>query len=267
MLGGLQEGFETNIKVKIVFKPVQQCQLIDEDSSQHKTAGGYQPFGWHLTITTKDALEVLVEVLHSHRAQLMEDAPHLFACVCFRTLSSVCCHQPPPPQHTQRSQRRSVVMLVSQHIAHIGRQLSHQLFSLGTIVMVGRGELSCEWYPHTANHRYQVEFPPIHPTMITRFGPMSLGVNQGVRHFSRLAVLFVPYTTPGTQHCAIGSHRSATGGPGLDKLYQMASQAANLSRQLVRQRLQAALPGAASRVASIFHKQQAQSLHLRSGLL
>src|SRR5437660_1311005 len=103
MLGSLQEGFETNIKLKPMFKAIQQRQLIDEDSPQGETAGGNKPFGRYLPIPTKDALEVLVEVLHCYRAQFVEDASHILAAahISFRRLASMRCHQPPPSQHTQ----------------------------------------------------------------------------------------------------------------------------------------------------------------------
>lgn len=137
MLGSLEEGFETNIKIKVVFKPIQQGQLIDEDSTQSKTTGGYQPFGRHLTIPPKDALEMLIEVLHRYRTQLVEHTPHFFTHIGIGAFTSMRRYQQAPSQHTQSSEHRSVVMLIAQHNAHVLRQFVYQFLSLGAIIVVG----------------------------------------------------------------------------------------------------------------------------------
>src|SRR3989442_13274989 len=115
-----------------MFKAIQQGQLIYEDSSQSKPTGGNQPPRRHLSMPSKDALEVLVEVLYRKRekareserkrekareserkrAQLVEDTPHFYPCVGVWVSPILPRHQPPPIERAQRSHQRRVAMAV-----------------------------------------------------------------------------------------------------------------------------------------------------------
>ena len=59
-----------------MLKTIQQRQLIEQDGAQRKAAGVAQALRRYLTVAIEDALELLVEVLDGHRAQLMQDVPH-----------------------------------------------------------------------------------------------------------------------------------------------------------------------------------------------
>src|SRR5439155_11666401 len=100
----------------------QQRQLIDKHTTQCEAAHTHQAAHMHLGVPIEDALEVLIEVLDSQRAQLVEDTPHLSTHIIPGPLASVSSHQPPPFEGAYGSQQRGVVVLVSQHIAYIGWQ-------------------------------------------------------------------------------------------------------------------------------------------------
>src|SRR5207247_476696 len=104
-------------------------------------------------------------------------------------------------------------------------RLIGQFGGFDTIISIDCDKFGNQWYPHIAYHRDQMEFPPIHPAMPTRLGPMRLcfGINGGMRHFSFsfsfscFPMLLVPHSSSGFQSRAVSSYRSPTGGPGLNK--------------------------------------------------
>ena len=79
--------------------------------------------------------------------------------------------------------------------------------------------------------------------MPARFGPMSFGINRSVGEFAFLAVLLMPDAAASPQQGTIDGHRSPAGGPGLDQVEQMPTQAANLGRQRIGDGFQASFPG------------------------
>jgi hypothetical protein len=230
---------------------VQQSQLIHENGTQCKTTGGHQPTSGYLSMPIKDAFEVLVEILDCHRAQFVEDASHFYSIVIVgvRVRPMLGGYQPPPLESAYCPHQWRVVMSVSQHVPYAGRQRAlakpYKLGSFDAIVMIGRGKLSSQRYPHVSYYRNEVEFPPIHPPVPTRFGPMSLSVNGGVRHFALFSMFAVPYSAFGSEYRAVGGSRSAASGPGLDQGHQMATQSTNLSRQSVRKGFEATFPRSA----------------------
>ena len=58
-----QECFETDAQRQLVLKAIQECQLIDKHRAQREPLRVEQSFRRDLTVTVKDALEMLVEVL------------------------------------------------------------------------------------------------------------------------------------------------------------------------------------------------------------
>ena len=59
---------------------------------------------------------------------------------------------------------------------------------------------------------------------------MGFRINRGMGKFPLLAMLLMPDTASGWQGGAIDGHGSPAGGPGLDQVEQMLTQAANLCR-------------------------------------
>ena len=94
---------------------------------------------------------------------------------------------------------------------------------------------------------HQVQLPAVDPAVPARLGPVRLGVDGGVRHHPRLAVLLVPDAAPGAQHGAVDRGRPPAGRPGPEQGDQVPPEAGDLRRQRVRQRRQPPLPGAARR--------------------
>src|SRR5260370_25548515 len=95
---------------------VQQCQLIDEHTTQSKAASGNQAFGRHLGVSVEDAFEMLVEVLDREGTQLVENASHLAPCIIALTAASMSSYQPPLSEHTHSPQHRRVIVLISKPI-------------------------------------------------------------------------------------------------------------------------------------------------------
>ena len=56
---------------------VPEGKLVDEDRAEGEAAGVGQALGRHRPAHVEDLLELAVEVLDTHGAKLMEDAPNL----------------------------------------------------------------------------------------------------------------------------------------------------------------------------------------------
>src|SRR5437870_220147 len=117
----------------------------------------------------EDALEVLVEVLDSQRAQLVEDTSYFLAHIVVGSLSPVSSYQPPLLERANRSQQRCVVVLVSQQVAYVGGQVAlvhdDQLASFSTVIGVSRSKFGSQRYPHRGHYSEQMQLPPVHPPM------------------------------------------------------------------------------------------------------
>ena len=74
---------------------VEQSQLVDQHRSKGETLGVDQSFCGHLSVHLEDGLEMLIEVLVGHAAQLVEDAPDLHAIVGVRVSSAFSGNQKP----------------------------------------------------------------------------------------------------------------------------------------------------------------------------
>src|ERR687891_1615459 len=74
---------------------VEQSQLVDQHRSKSETLGVDQPPGGHLSVHLENGLEMLIEVLVGHAAQLVEDAPDFDAIVGVRVSSSFSGNQEP----------------------------------------------------------------------------------------------------------------------------------------------------------------------------
>src|SRR5260370_14576229 len=103
---------------------VRQCQLIDQHTTQSKAASSNQSFVRDVGVSVEDAFEMLVEVLNREGTQLVEDASHLPTCIIARTAASMSSYQTPFSEHTHSPQHRRVVVLISQQIAYVRRQLT-----------------------------------------------------------------------------------------------------------------------------------------------
>src|SRR5215210_4420764 len=73
----------------------QDGQLVDQHRSKSETLGVDQSLGGNLPVHLEDGLEVLIEVLVGHAAQLMEDASDFDPSVGVRVSSSFGCDQKP----------------------------------------------------------------------------------------------------------------------------------------------------------------------------
>ena len=67
---------------------VEQSQLVDQHRPQSESLGVYESSGGNLPVHLEDGLEMLIEVLVGHAAQLVEDASDFYAIVGMRVSSS-----------------------------------------------------------------------------------------------------------------------------------------------------------------------------------
>ena len=105
-------------------------------------------------------------------------------------------------------------------------------------------------------------FQPYTQPWPTRFGPVCLGINRGMRHFTLLSMFLVPYTTVSSEYRAVGRRSASAVFPRTNQVYQVASQATDPCRQAIRDCFQAAFPRAPRRIAAFDSHQGTQSLHL-----
>src|SRR5919202_3927276 len=190
--GGLEKGFEPNAQVHIMFMPIPQGQLVDEDRAQGEPTGVRQPFRRHLSVTIEDPFELLIEVLDRRRAQLVEEAAYLHPVVRVRIPPRLRGHQAALVLLTQLAQLHGVVMLVAQDKAYLRRDATQQVGSNLIVGHIRGGQLSRHGNPDLGHGRHEVQFPAIDPAMPARLGPMRRRVNRAVGHLAGLTILLVP---------------------------------------------------------------------------
>src|SRR5215213_659760 len=151
--GSSEEGFESTIDVQPSLMTVEQSQLVDQHRSKGETLGVDQPSCGHLSVHLEDGLEMLIEVLVGHAAQLVEDAPDFDAIVGVRVSSSFSGNQEPLLGASEAclSDVGRVVVDVSEYEAHLVRQLLDEVGSYQVVCCVGGSEpsLRAESKPHT----------------------------------------------------------------------------------------------------------------------
>jgi len=120
---------------------------------------------------------------------------------------------------------------------HSGRRLA--------IVDIGLSQHRGNGKPDRHHDGDDVRFPAIHLVVPARFGPTGFGINRSVGQLTLLPMLLMLHmlhTSSGAQDGTIDGHGSASAGPRLDQFYQMAAQAADLSRQDLWDRFQGSFP-------------------------
>jgi hypothetical protein len=235
-----------------MLKAMQQCELVDKNSSQGKALGGKQAFCWDLPVFIKNALEMLIKIFNRHGSKLVKDAAHLDAIISMRGASVFGSHQDSSILRAERLQFGAGVMPVAKHEANFRVKFAHQRRSRFAVSNIGRSQFCRQGNPDLGHGRDQMEFPAIHLAMPARFGPRRFGLDGGVGNDVLLAVFLVPLTASGPQNGAIDCGRSPVGLPGIDQLDQHPAQAANLGRQALRQPFEAPFPGPTGREAFSF---------------
>jgi hypothetical protein len=139
----------------------------------------------------EDGLEMLIEVLVGHGAQLVEDASDFDASIGVRVSSSLGGDQKPllvAMVEACLPDVGRVVVDVSEHEARLIWQLLDQGRSHLVVCCVGGGEPSGQRNPNLTDADGQVQLPPVNPPMPARLGPVSLGVYGCVRYNAGLLV-------------------------------------------------------------------------------
>ena len=75
----------------------------------------------------KDALEVFIEILVGPRAQLVEDASHLYPGIAMGIAPIASSDQEAIALLTELAQDRNIIMAVTQHEAHLGGDFPQQV--------------------------------------------------------------------------------------------------------------------------------------------
>src|SRR5215204_3297452 len=176
--GSSEEGFESTIDVQPSLMTVEQSQLVDQHRSEGETLGVDQPSCGHLSVHLEDGLEMLIEVLVGHAAQLVEDAPDFDAIVGVRVSSSFSGNQEPLLGASEAclSDVGGVVVNVSEYEAGLARQLLDEVGSYQVVCCVGGGEPSRQRNPNLTHGDGQMQLPPVHPPMPAALSPVSFGV-------------------------------------------------------------------------------------------
>ena len=82
--------------------PIPQRELIDQDRTERKPPRVDQSFGRHLAVDSKDAFELLVQVLDRARPQFVEHPPHIDTIISMRILSTLGRYDHPIRLRTRR---------------------------------------------------------------------------------------------------------------------------------------------------------------------
>src|ERR671913_819443 len=215
--GSSEEGFESTIDVQPSLMTVEQSQLVDQHRSEGETLGVDQPSCGHLSVHLEDGLEMLIEVLVGHAAQLVEDAPDFDAIVGVRVSSSFSGNQEPLLGASEAclSDVGGVVVNVSEYEAGLVRQLLDEVGSYQVVCCVGGGEPSRQRNPNLTHGDGQMQLPPVHPPMPAALSPVSFGVYGCMGHLACFVVFLVPHSTFCLQNGAVEGYSSSLLSQGL----------------------------------------------------
>jgi hypothetical protein len=169
---------------------VEQSQLVDKNRSQSETLGVDQSLGGNLPVHFEDGLEMLVEVLVGHGAQLVKDSPDFDASIGVWVSSSFGGDQEPLGSLADLPDVGGVVVDVSEYEAHLFWQLLDEVRGYLVVCCVGGSDPGTKRDPNLTDSNGQVQLPPVHPPVPARFGPLSLGVYGCVGYNARFSVLF-----------------------------------------------------------------------------
>src|SRR5918995_4086033 len=118
-----KEGFQPAIDLHLSLMAVEQSQLVDQHRSKSESCCVDEPSGGNLPVQLEDGLEMLIEVLVGHAAQLVEDATDFDAIIGVRVSSSFGGDQEPllvaAMVEACLSEVGGVVVDVSQHKASL----------------------------------------------------------------------------------------------------------------------------------------------------
>src|SRR5215210_6321307 len=106
---------------------VEQSQLVDEHRSQSETRSVRFALCGNRSVYVEDGLEVLVEVLIGHAAQLVKDPPDFDPIIGVRVSSSSGGNQKPLGAFACLPDVGCVVVNVSEHKAYLFWQLLDQV--------------------------------------------------------------------------------------------------------------------------------------------
>src|SRR5918994_3326854 len=266
-----KEGFQPAIDLHLSLMAVEQSQLVDQHRSKSESCCVDEPSGGDLPVQLEDGLEMLVEVLVGHAAQLVEDAPDFDAIVGVRVSPSFSGNQKPLPFSAMVAAGFSdvggVVVDVSEHEAGILGQLLDEVGSHRVVRRVSGGEPGRQRNPDPTDGDGQVQLPAVDPPVPTRLGPVGLGVYCCMGHLARFLVFLVPHPAFCPQSGGVEGYGPSPALPRLEHFYQVASQAADLLGEPLGQSLQTSLEGAPAGEASLLAEQLAHHAHLGGGFV
>ena len=204
---------------------IDQGELRQQHSPERQELTPRQAFNRHVAAPLKDVLEQAIEGFNRVRAQLMKHAADFDSPIGVGRGATAGRHQLPIVPGTLDAQLRSIVVLIAQDRADLGGKLDEQQRRDLTVGDIGRGELSGQGNPETAEGHGQMQLPPIPPAVPPRLAPLRFRINGGVGDHPSLPLFLVPDPTG----CAHGG--TVAGGsmpllrPGIKQGHQLTAQA------------------------------------------
>src|SRR5215207_3467982 len=241
---------------------VEESQLVDQHRSQGETLSVDQSSGGNLPVHLEDGLEMFIEVLIGHAAQLVEDASDFHPRIGVRVSSSFGGDQKPLGAFACLPDIGSVVVDVSEHEGGFFWQLLDEVRGHLVVCRVGGGESGTKRDPTLTDGDGQVQLPAVNPPVPATLGPVSLGVYGCVGYNARFSVFLVPHSTFCLQSGTVESHRSPPTLPGPEHFHQVASQAADLLGKPLGQGFEPPLEGASTGETPVLREQIPDTPHL-----
>jgi hypothetical protein len=230
---------------------IEQDQLRHEHRPQGEQRRALQALHRHRHPPRKDVLGPAVVRFDGLRAQLVKPFPDLDAAIAMGVRASSGGHQLTAAPVTRLPQVRGVVLGITQHRAHVSRELPQPPGRHFMVTPIRHGQLGGQRDPDGPHGHGQMQFPAVPPAMPAGFTPPRFRIHGTVGDEALLAMLFVPHTPAGRQRCAIEGHGATLRGPRAQPRDQVPPSIANQAGQARRQQAQAAFPGAAAGKAAV----------------
>src|SRR5262249_19123945 len=131
MSSSLEGGFEPDTQGSALLMALQQQELIDQDRAQAPPTRRYMSPRRYRPVQAEDRLELLVEVLHRQRAQLVQRSPHLGTFIAVGIPTALRRDEKAALFLAELFQGGIAILLVPQQKGHSAGHLAHEGWCLG----------------------------------------------------------------------------------------------------------------------------------------
>src|SRR5512136_2724932 len=148
---------------------IENCQLVNKNSAQHKTASCHQALCWNRAMHIKDRFEMLVEIFNGDGTSLVEHLAYPYSIIVMGiriVLAGMRGNQDTVQSATQAKKGFIIIMLVPQQEVSTRRQVFNQGWSLLVVSHIGGSDLGGKWKPDLAGSADDdVQFPAVYPAV------------------------------------------------------------------------------------------------------